>query len=541
MSETLQLFSLCRRSALAGLTIAMALFWLPFSAAPAEAQDRVLVFGMDISDTRTFDPARQAQYSPPLTLKAAYETLVTMDAGDYVTIRPALAETWERSEDGMALIFHLREGVKFASGNPVTAEDVKFSMDRLQNLNDQPAVYAENLKSTEVIDDDTVRLNLVDKNQPLLSLLVAVPFAIYDSKLVKEHGGTAAADAAQTDTATDWLNQHSAGAGPYQLVGWTRESDVVLERNPNYWRGMPAFQRVIIRHMPDSTTQLLTLQQGDIDVAMNLTPEQLDTVVDAPDIEVQEGTSLDYMYMTLTSEPEFNEALANKSCRQAVAYAIDYDGIIDGLLGGFATRPASFIPVGLAGSSQEIAEEYRYEQDREKATQLLEDCGHPQGFSFELEYAKAAIAGTSYDIVAQKIAADLAQVGIVAQLTPVSQVTLMDRYRGTKTTTSVLTFWNPDAPEAYLWSQASVDRVADRVHWDVPQDLQDVVFEAAGAQDPESQKELYIEYTKALVDQANYIILFQPIYRVATRTDIAGYEPTAAGWHVDLFEVEPGG
>jgi peptide/nickel transport system substrate-binding protein len=514
---------------------------LPAAIAPAVAQDQVLVFGMDTSDTKTFDPARQAQYSPPLALHAAYDTLVTMAAGDYVTIRPALAESWERTEDGTALIFHLREGVKFASGNPLTAADVKFSLDRLQNLKDQPAEYAENLKSTQVIDDHTVRLDLVDKNQPLLRLLVAVPFAIYDSKLVQEHGGTAAADAEQTDSATEWLNQNSAGAGPYVLTGWTRESAIMLERNPNYWRGMPPFERVVIRHMSDSATQLLTLEQGDIDVAMNLTPEQLDAAMHEDGIELHEATSLDYMYMTLTSGAEINEALANRACRQAVAHAIDYDGIIDGLLGGYATRPAAFIPVGLAGSTPEIAEQYRDQLDPDLAKQLLAECGHPDGFAFELNYAKAAIAGTSYDIVAQKVASDLGKVNITAQLSPLSQVTLIDRYRGTKTTQSVLTFWNPDAPEAYLWSQASVYRVADRVHWDVPQELRDVVFEAAGAQDPKEQDELYLEYTKALLEEANYIVLFQPVYRIATRSDIVDYKPTAAGWHVDIFDVKPKG
>ena len=505
----------------------------------AAAEKETLVIGMDISDTRTFDPGRQAEYSPPLPLRAAYDMLVTMDAGDYVTIRPALAERWERTADGMAWVFHLRNGVRFASGNPFTAADVKFSMDRLLNLKDQPAEYAENLGSTEIIDDFKVKLNLVDKNQPLLSLLVAVPFAIYDSKLVQEHGGIAGPNAEKEDMATEWLNQNSAGAGAYTLVSWTRNSEIVLERNSHYWRGMPAFERVIIKHIGDSAAQLLTLRRGDIDVAMNLTPDQIESIKNEPDVNIHEATSLDYMYMTLTSNPEFNVAVANKACRLAIAHAIDYDGIIQGLLGGYATRPAGFIPVGLACSTEEIAEKYRYKTDPKKAKQLLAECGEPNGFSFELNYAKAEIAGTSYDIVAQKVASDLGKLGIKADLTPLSQVTLIERYRGgAKNTTSVLTFWNPDAPEAYLWSQASVYRVADRVHWTVPQELRDIVFQAAGELDPIKQEALYSKYTEALVDQANYLVLFQPVYRVATRKEITGYKPTAAGWHVDLFDVK---
>ena len=507
-------------------------------ATAAAVEKNELVLGIDISDTRTFDTARQAQYSPPITLRAVYDMLVTMDPGNYVDIKPALAESWELTPDGNGWIFHLREGAKFASGNPVTAGDVKFSLDRLVNVKDQPAEYAENIESVEVIDEMTVQVNMVDKSQPLLSLLVAVPFAVLDSTVVKEHGGVSGPEAETKDAATEWLNQNSAGAGAYQLVSWTRNSEIVLERNPHYWRGTPAFEKVIVRHIGDSAAQLLALKRGDIDVAFNLTPEQLDTLESNSDVVIRKATSLDYMYMTLTSEPSYNEALAKKACRQAVAHSIDFNGIIQQLLGGYATRPATFIPIGLTGSSEEIAEKYRYELDYDKAKKLLQQAGYPDGFSFELNYAKAAIAGTSYDIIAQKIAADLAKVGIEAQLTPLNQVTLRDKYKGGKST-AVLTFWNPDAPEAYLWSQASVYRVADRVRWNVPQAVKDVVFKAAGERDRAKQEEYYRRYTEALVDQANYIILFQPIYRLATRKEIEGYEPTAAGWHVDLFNVRP--
>ena len=502
------------------------------------AEKKTLVIGIDISDTRTFDPARMAQYSPPLTMGAAYDTLVTMKSADYVTIRPALSTSWELSADGAAWIFHLRDGVKFASGNPLTAEDVKFSFDRLVNLKDQPAEYAENVKSTEVIDPLTVKVNMVDMNQPLLSLLVAPAFSITDSKLLKAQGGVSGPEAEKKDTVVEWINQNSAGSGAYKLVRWTRNSEIVLERNPHYWRGTPPFERVIIRHIGDSAAQLLAIKRGDIDVAFNLTPDQLETLNDNPDVRNVELLSLDYMYMTLTSEPDYNKALANKACRQAVTHAIDFDGISKGLLGGYSTRPATFIPVGLPGSSEETAKKYRYVQDLAKAKDLLKKCGRPDGFSFELNYAKAAIAGTSYDIVAQKLESDLSRVGIKAELTPLNQVSLRDRYKGGKST-AVLTFWNPDAPESYLWSQASVHRVADRVRWKAPQSVKDLVFQTAGERDQMKQDALYQKYTEILVDQANYIILFQPIYRWATRKEIMGYEPTAAGWHVDLFNVKP--
>jgi peptide/nickel transport system substrate-binding protein len=106
---------------------------------PAVSADKTtLVLGVDISDTRTFDPARQFEYSPPTTIRAAYETLITLSPGEYVTLKPLLAESWKLVDGGKAWEFKLRKGVKFSSGNPLTAADVKFSFERLANLKDQP-------------------------------------------------------------------------------------------------------------------------------------------------------------------------------------------------------------------------------------------------------------------------------------------------------------------------------------------------------------------------------------------------------------------
>ena len=288
------------------------------SPVPAMAAAKTtLVLGVDISDTRTFDPARQFEYSPPITMRAAYETLVTMTPGDYVRVKPLLAKSWKLVDGGKAWQFQLREGVKFASGNPLTAEDVKFSFERLQNVKDQPADLTENLAAVEVVDPLTVKLVMVDKNQPLLNVLASITFAVVDSKTVQAQGGTSAKDAEKADKATAWLDAHSAGTGPYTLTSWVRNSEVVLERNKSYWRAPAAFERVVLRHSGDSAAQLLALRRSDIDAALNLTPDQLDGLAKEPSLRLVSGTSLDYMYMTLTGSAELNKALANRAARQA--------------------------------------------------------------------------------------------------------------------------------------------------------------------------------------------------------------------------------
>ena len=507
----------------------------PLAAQPAKT---VLVIGLDISDSVTFDPARMSQYSAPLTLHAAYDTLVTTDPGDYVTIKPLLAESYARTPDGKGWRFKLKQGIKFASGNPVTVEDVKFSFDRLLNIKDQPSQYVQDIDRVEIVDPQNVDVILKDANAPILTILCAPAASIYDSKIVKAHGGTDAKDAKETDKATQWLDQNSAGSGPYQLAGWERNQTLTLTKNANSWRGKPNFERVIIRHIGDSAAQLLAVRRGDIDAAYNLTPEQIISLKDNPDIAIAKGTSLDFIYMTLNNDPAMNEALGKKEARQAVAYAIDYDGIRDSLVGGAALRNVNFIPIGVGGSTEALTKEIGYRQDLDKAKTLLQKAGLPDGFTFPLSYGTASIVGVSYQLMAQKIQADLARIGIKAELQPMDQVTMRTQFIGGKTV-SALTYWNPPAVETFLWAAASVERVAKRVHWDVPPDVTANVHAAAKEQDVTKQNALYRKYMETLQDQANYIMLFQPIYQVATRKSISDFTLTGAGWLAELAPVKP--
>jgi peptide/nickel transport system substrate-binding protein len=506
--------------------------------APAQQAKNTLVLGIDISDTITLDPARLAQYTPPMPLKAAYETLVTMTPGEYVNVKPLLASSWAKTADGKGYRFKLRQDVKFASGNPMTAEDVKWSFDRVLNLKDQPSQYLAHVERVEIVDPSTVDVILKDPSQPLLTIIAAPTFSIFDRKLLAQNGGVATANAKDEDKATKWLDANSAGSGPYRIVGWERNSAIQLAKNPNYWRGPVGFERIIIRHIGDSAAQLLAVRRGDIDVAFNLIPEQIATLKDSPDIAIQREPSLDFVYMAISESPETNPALAKKQARQAIAYAIDYDGIINALIGGSAIRPVSFLPIGANGSTEALVKEIGFRQDLEKSKKLLAEAGLPDGFSFDLSYGNASIVGVSYQLLGQKIQSDLARVGIKANLNPMDQVNLRTQYTTGKSS-AVLTFWNPPAVENQLWASATVERVAKRVHWAPPQSLKDLVAKAAGEPDQQKQAALWRQYQEAMVDVAHHVILIQPIYQVAVRKTVSDFQLTGAGWTADLGAAKP--
>lgn len=511
---------------------------LPAFQALAQSRKDTLVIGLDTSDMTELDPVRDLHYTSPMTVSACYETLMTMTPGDYINLKPALATKWERTSDGKGWRFTLRDNVKFVSGNPMTADDVKFSLDRVRYIRFQSSQYLDNVEAINVIDDKTVDVILKKPNEPILTILAAPSFVVTDRKAVEAQGGVGTPDSKGKDKATDWLNQNSAGTGPYKLVGWMRNSQVQMVANPNYWGGKPPFQRVVIRHFEDGAAQLLAIRRGDIDVAFNLLPEQVATLKDEKDIGINGLTSLDFVYLALSHNPEFNKALANKKARQAIGYAIDYEGIKNSLLGGAAVRSASFLPVGSVGSTEEVTRRIGFREDLDRSRKLLAEAGYPDGFEFEVIYGTSMVAGTSYHVMGQKVQSDLARVGIKLKINPMPQVNVRTLYNGAKMS-AVITYWNPPAVETALWAWATVQRVAKRLHWKPPEELIKLVDEAASEPDMKKQEALYLKYQEAMVDEANLIVLFQPIYRIGVRKTLKELPLTAAGWQLDIRDVKP--
>src|SRR5712671_6926866 len=498
----------------------------------AQARKNTLVLGIDISDTITLDPARLAQYTSPMTVSAAYDALVTMKPGAYINVAPSLATKWARTPDGKGWRFTLRDGVKFSTGNLMTVEDVKWSFDRVINLGDQPSQYIAHVDRVEIVDRSTVDIILKLPAEPLLSIIAAPEFVVLERKVAEANGGTADKDAKTKDKLTTWLNGNACGTGAYRIAAWERNQQIQLVRNDHYWAGKPPFERIVIRHISDGAAQLLAVRRGDIDAAFNLIPEQIASLKSEPNVRLAPLTSLDFVYMALTQEAEFNKALAVKEARQAIGFAIDYDGIKNAMLGGAALRPAHYLPIGVSGSTEEIARQIGYKQDLAKAKELLAKAGLPNGFEFEIIYGNAAVQGVTYQDLGLKIQSDVARVGIKATLRPVDQVNLRTEYTTGKAKGGVLTFWNP---------AAVVQRVAKRVHWDPPEDVVKLVSQAATEPDPKKQHELWVEWQKKVVDQANHFVLFQPVYQIAVRSTIKDFPLTAAGWMLDLHSVTPSG
>src|SRR5512142_923510 len=198
------------------------------TAAPASAAN-TLTIDSNIDDLITLDPAVVYEYSGILTVHNVYQTLVTFVGSDLQTIKPGLADSWDTKDAGdhWELTFKLHPGNKFASGNPVTADDVVYSFNRVIAINGSPAflftdVAGLKADSVKAVDPQTVQINLPKTASPgaFLAVLTNTVAGVVDSKEVKQHEGN--------DNAASWLLDHSAGSGPYVIDHWTKDVEVLL-------------------------------------------------------------------------------------------------------------------------------------------------------------------------------------------------------------------------------------------------------------------------------------------------------------------------
>lgn len=523
---------------------------VPAAAKPAAGE--TLVIAMNLDDVVTLDPAYAGETTNLFIHINTYDTLVDIRPEDLNKIVPRLAESWDVNADFTEFVFHLRKDVKFASGNPLTAADVVFSWNRLLNVAGAPAFNLDGVGKVEAVDDYTVKVSTLvgqdGKAQPLPQFLASASnpsLGIQDSKLVKEHGGTDAADAKTTDKGKEWLDQNSAGSGPFILTKWAPKSDIQLVANKNYWKGAPKFDKVVITHVSDPTTKLQMLDHGDVDMIDSLSYDLVDQAKSNPDITISVDQSLDENYLAMTyacpedikakdaakfaelQSPDSFAILCKKEVRQAVAYAIDYEGIAKAVLNGYASRAPSIIPIGISGVDPSKTQS----RDLAKAKALLSKAGYDKGLTFDLYYASNA----TRDTVAAKIQSDLAEAGITLNLKPLEQSVYLTQMRAQQLPMA-FGGWTPDYLDVTMWSDyfGLGDRsIAFRMRF-ANKDANQLATEIRTTADPAVRKTATEKLQAVFIEEMPFTMLYQTQYVHAFRGDLKGFKFHPV-WFVDLF------
>jgi peptide/nickel transport system substrate-binding protein len=477
------------------------------------------------------DPGKIYEVNDQAAQNLLYDPLYQIpDGSNLADIRPlGAADVPTMSADGLTATIKLRDGMKFHnSGTVATSADWVFSIQRLANLKGNPSfLFTDFFESISAVDPLTIELKLKSPNAALLAILVSAPFAAIDSAVAKEHGGTDAADADQTDTLTDWINEgNSLGTGPYKLTGWDPNTEVTLEANTDYWGDAPQFDRVIFRNVDDLNTQLQLLETGEADLAYSIDPDNLSQVTDNPDLQIIEGPSLAYEYLALNTTAEVGGPLANKSLRQAIASAIDYDGIISGLLGGAGVRPATIVPLGLQGA--DVVEPKKWVQDLAKAQSLFDASGLGSAeISLTYDAGGSSPGGVSREILASKLQSDLQQInGLTVKLVPMDPTQRFADYRAGKLQ-FVMSDWAPDYADVHTYAEPfghTGGGAAKRVGYSNP-DVDALLDQGIVETDPAKRTDLYTQVQEIMIDDVPFIVEFQPSYRMPAVKSVTGVTP----------------
>jgi len=516
-------------------TLAAALLGSAIALPVAEAATPpdMLVIGMRLDDLITMDPAEVFELNAGELSANIYDRVMMFEPEDLSTLVCGVCEAYEISDDGRTIRFTMREGQTFHSGNPVRAEDVVWSLQRVIKLNKTPAFIlsqfgwtADNVEELVKTDGDGgFSVTITEDFSPglVLNALAAGVASVVDKELVM-------ANEVDGDLGYGWLKDKSAGSGAFKMLSWNANESVVLEAHAGYRHGAPAMKRVIARHVPEPAAQRLLLEQGDIDMARTLTPDQTAGLADNADIVVDFAPKSTLIYMAANTS---NENLSDPRTWEALRYLIDYQGMADSFLAGQFIVHQTFWPTGLWASTASNP----YALDVEKAKGLLAEAGLDGGFEIAID----SLNTSPYMEIAQSLQQTLGQAGITAEIVPQDGSALWPKYRARRHGL-ILARWSPD----YVDPHSNADSFAHNpdnseeaqltgvLAWRNAWADEEITAMAAAARselDLDKRAAMYEELQ--LKHQANspFAVMFQQNEQVARRANVEGF---VSGSNFDL-------
>lgn len=499
-----------------------------FSPAKAQARNETLLIvsesgpnNLDIHGVGTNVPGYEVSWN-------CYDRLISheMKTGangvpyyDKDKFKPELADDMKIGD--MSVTFKLKKNATFQDGTPVTAKDVKWSLDRAVSVGGFPTFQmgAGSLTKPEqfvVVDDNTVRVDFLRKDRLTIPDLAVIVPAIYNSGLVKKH-------ASEKDPwGLEYTKLNTAGSGAYKVVGWTAGSEVILERNDKWAGGpLPKIKRVIWRMVPSAGNRRALLERGDADISYELPNKDFVELKGAGKLNIVStpfSNGIQYLGMNVKNPP-----FDNIKVRQAVAYALPYQKIMDAVLFGLGGK--TFGAAADKPTEVKWPQPHKFNTDIAKAKALLAEAGYPNGFettlSFDLGFA------TVNEPTAVLIQESLGQIGIKTTINkiPGSNFRTELNKKVLPLYLNVFSGWL-DYPEYfYIWCYHGKNSIFNTMSYQSKE--MDGFIDGAVTAAANGDKATYEKDVKGFVDLAftdiPRIPLFQPYSNVAMQKNVTGY------------------
>lgn len=501
----------------------------------AESPDNMLVIGTQISGIRTLDPAANNARTVSELMSNAYDNLVMTKPESIDKLEPMLATSWEVSGDGKTITLQLRDDATFSSGNPVTAEDAAWSIQRIIKMGQVGSTDLALWGYTPENVDGLVRaegghtlvmeLPTEVNTDLVLFSLAGSSVGIIDKKTALEHE-------ANGDFGSAWLAANTAGSGPFVLTQLRPNNMAMFDAREDYWGGAPAMKRVAVMHIPESGNLRLQMEKGDVDVGHYVASGDLEAMEKNPEMVIDKVPGLGFYYVALnTQDPD----LAKPEVRRAFQHAFNWEAIQDNIMKYLGSPWQSMVPNGMTGAPESATD--RYDYDPEEAKQILADAGYPDGITKVLNPSSDATLP-----VAEALQASARDAGITLNLVP-GEFTPAFRERKFEVLVGNSGTRLPDpfgVATQYAFNPDNSDeaRLGSYYLWRVSQqneELNKLVDQSMRERDNEKRAPIFAEMDKIYQEMVpGLVIFFQRTDPYVMRSNVhgyAGHTTWSTRWH----------